>query len=120
MNAPLSPTQLQIDVLQHAVATSTQHESAHLHVTGEAIYTDDIAAPRGTLSAAIGYAPAAHATLKSFDLSAVLKAPGVIAVYTAIDVPGVNNYGGIVLDDPILATDLIEYHGQPVFMVVAE
>ena len=61
MNAPLNPTQLQIDVLQHAVANSTQHESAHLHVTGEAIYTDDIAAPRGTLSAAIGYAPAAHA-----------------------------------------------------------
>jgi xanthine dehydrogenase large subunit len=96
------------------------HESAHLHVTGEAVYTDDIAAPRGTLSAAIGYAPAAHATLKSFDLSDVTKASGVIAVFTAKDVPGVNNYGGIVLDDPILATDLIEYHGQPVFMVVAE
>ena len=120
MNAPLNPTQLQIDVLHHAVAASTQHESAHLHVTGEAIYTDDIAAPRGTLSAAIGYAPAAHAALKSCDLSAVLNAPGVVAVYTAKDVPGVNNYGGIVLDDPILATELIEYHGQPVFMVVAE
>ena len=120
MNALLDPTQLTIDVSQHAIATPSRHESAHLHVTGEAIYTDDIAAPRGTLSAAIGYAPAAHATLRSFDLSVVVKAPGVIAVFTAKDVPGVNNYGGIVLDDPILATDLIEYHGQPVFMVVAE
>lgn len=112
--------QLSIDVQHHVVAVPTRHESAHLHVTGEAIYTDDIAAPRGTLSAAIGYAPAAHATLKSVDLSAVRAAPGVVAVFTANDVPGVNNYGGIKLDDPILATDLIEYHGQPVFMVVAE
>ncbi len=120
MNAPANPTQLTVDVRQHAVATHTQHESAHLHVTGEAIYTDDIAAPRGTLSAAIGYARAAHARLNALDLSDVLKAPGVIAVYTAKDVPGVNNYGGIVLDDPILAVDLIEYYGQPVFMVIAE
>jgi xanthine dehydrogenase large subunit len=115
----LNPTQLKFDMPQHVVAAATRHESAHLHVTGEAIYTDDIAAPRGTLSAAIGYAPAARATLNSFDLSDVIKAPGVIAVFTAKDVPGLNNYGGIVLDDPILATDLIEYHGQPVFMVVA-
>jgi len=120
MNAPPNPTQLNIDVQQHAVATSVRHESAHLHVTGEAIYTDDIAAPRGTLSAAVGYAPAAHATLKSVDLTAVRAAPGVIAVFTASDVPGVNNYGGIVLDDPILVTNHIEYHGQPVFMVIAE
>ena len=120
MNAPLDPIHLKIDTPQHAVAAPSRHESAHLHVTGEAVYTDDIAAPRCTLCAAIGYAPAAHATLKSFDLSDVEIAPGVFAVFTAKDVPGVNNYGGIVLDDPILATDLIAYHGQPVFMVVAE
>ena len=38
MNAPLNPTQLQIDVLQHAVTTSTQHESAHLHVLLARVY----------------------------------------------------------------------------------
>lgn len=120
MNAILNSAALKVQVAQRSKTTPSRHESAHLHVTGEAVYTDDIAAPRGTLCAAIGYAPAAFATLKSFDLSAVTKAPGVIAVFTAKDVPGVNNYGGIVLDDPILATDVIEYHGQPVFMVVAE
>jgi xanthine dehydrogenase large subunit len=120
MNALPGPTQLNIDIKHHSVAVAVQHESAHLHVAGEAIYTDDIAAPRETLSAAIGYAPVAHAKLKSVDLSAVRRASGVVAVFTAGDVPGVNNYGGIVLDDPILVTDLIEYHGQPVFMVVAE
>jgi xanthine dehydrogenase large subunit len=120
MKASHVPLQPNVDAQSHAVAMPVRHESAHLHVTGEAIYTDDIAAPRGTLSAAIGYAPAAHATLRSVDLSAVRAAPGVVAVFAADDVPGVNNYGGIVLDDPILATDLVEYHGQPVFLVVAE
>jgi len=115
-----SMTQRSIDMSHHTVAASTRHESAHLHVTGEAVYTDDIPLPRDALSAAIGYAPAAHAALKAVDLTAVRAAQGVVAVFTAADVPGVNNYGGIKLDDPILATDLIEYHGQPVFVVVAE
>ncbi len=115
-----SMTQRSIDMSRHVVTASTRHESAHLHVTGEAVYTDDIPLPRDALSAAIGYAPAAHAALKAVDLTAVRAAKGVVAVFTAADVPGVNNYGGIKLDDPILATDLIEYHGQPVFVVVAE
>ena len=109
-----------VDLQHGAVATSVRHESAHLHVTGEAVYTDDIAAPRGTLSAAIGYAPAAHAVVRGLDLALVRAAPGVVAVLTATDIPAVNNYGGIKLDDPILATELIEYHGQPVFLVVAD
>jgi len=128
MNAPLDParaaaadpTQRSIDVSRRVVATSVAHESAHLHVTGAATYTDDIAVPRGTLSAAIGYAPAAHAGLRGVDLTAVRAAAGVVAVLTAADIPAVNNYGGIKLDDPILATDVIEYHGQPVFAVIAE
>ena len=120
MNAAYDQTPLMVDLQHGAVATSVRHESAHLHVTGEAVYTDDIAAPRGTLSAAIGYAPAAHAVVRGLDLALVRAAPGVVAVLTATDIPAVNNYGGIKLDDPILATELIEYHGQPVFLVVAD
>lgn len=120
MTTNTAPTQLSVDLRHGAVAASIRHESAHLHVTGEAVYTDDIAAPRGTLSAAIGYAPAAHAGVLNVDLAAVRAAPGVKAVFTAVDIPAVNNYGGIKLDDPILATDLIEYHGQPAFLVVAD
>ncbi len=120
MNTVTDPVQKNIDFAGGAIAVSQRHESAHLHVTGEAVYTDDIAAPRGTLAAVIGYAPAAHAGLRNVDLAAVRAAPGVVAVFTAADVPAVNNYGGIKLDDPILATDLIEYHGQPVFLVVAD
>ena len=37
----------------------------------------------------------------------------------AADVPGENNYGGAVHDDPIFAQDLVQYAGQPVFAVAA-
>ena len=58
------------------------HESAHLHVSGEAIYVDDIPELRGTLYAALGLSERAHARFKFIDLSAVRAASGVVAVIT--------------------------------------
>ncbi len=103
-----------------AADTSVMHESAHLQVAGEAHYIDDIAEPHGTLFAAIGYAPHAHALIRALDLAPVLACPGVAAVLTHADVPGVNDYGGIVKDDPILADGKVEYFGQPLFLVLAD
>jgi xanthine dehydrogenase large subunit len=88
-------------------------------VSGEALYTDDIAVPRGTLYAAVGVAEKAHARIRGLDLTAVHAAPGVVAVLTAADIPGDNNHGPVVHDDPIFATDLVEYAGQSMFAVVA-
>ncbi|SEQ73609.1 xanthine dehydrogenase, molybdenum binding subunit apoprotein [Solimonas aquatica] len=98
---------------------SLRHESAHLHVSGRAAYADDIPLPAGSLHAAFGLSRIAHGRIKSLDLSAVRAAPGVVAVVTAADVPGENNYGGIVHDDPIFAGQQVEYHGQPLFAVAA-
>jgi xanthine dehydrogenase large subunit len=95
------------------------HESAHLHVTGEALYIDDIPLPEGVLHAAIGISEKAHARLHHVDLSRVRAAPGVVAVLTAADIPGENNHGPVVHDDPIFATELVEYVGQSIFAVVA-
>ena len=95
------------------------HESAHLHVSGEALYCDDVPLPEGTLHAAIGVSEKAHARLRHVDLAAVRAAPGVVAVLTAADVPGDNNHGPIVHDDPIFAVDLVEYAGQSIFAVIA-
>ena len=100
----------------HAVA----HESAHLHVTGEAVFTDDIAELSGTLYAALYASEHAHARIVNMDLSAVLQARGVRAVFTAADIPGSNNCGPILHDDLILADGEVQYLGQPVFMVVAD
>ncbi|MCV2360020.1 xanthine dehydrogenase molybdopterin binding subunit [Paucibacter sp. TC2R-5] len=101
------------------VGVSRPHESAALHVSGEAIYTDDIAEPAGTLHAALGLSPVAHGRLLSIDLDLLRAQPGVLAVLTAADIPGSNNCGPLLHDDPILAADVLSYLGQPVFAVIA-
>jgi xanthine dehydrogenase large subunit len=95
------------------------HDSARLHVTGQARYTDDIPEPAGTLHAAIGVSPVAHGKLKGIDVSAVEAHPGVVCVLTAASIPGVNDVGPIQHDDPIFVHGTVEFVGQPVFAVVA-
>ena len=106
-------------VQKNAVGQSAAHDSAHLHVTGRAIYSDDINAPNGTLHAAIGMSPVAHGLLRDVDLSAVLASDGVVTAFTAKDIPGENLYGAIAHDEPFLADERVEFLGQAVFVVVA-
>ncbi|MGH1483502.1 MAG: xanthine dehydrogenase molybdopterin binding subunit [Geminicoccales bacterium] len=96
------------------------HESAELHVSGEATYTDDIPELAGTLFCALGLSQKAHAKIRSMNLDAVWAAPGVVAVLTALDIPGKNDCGPIIADDPILADGLVQCIGQPMFAVIAE
>ncbi len=105
--------------LQGGVGEAEPHESAHLHVTGEALYIDDIPLPENTLQAAIGTSERAHARIRKLDLTAVRSAPGVVAVLTAADVPGENNHGPVLHDDPIFAETIVEYVGQSLFAVLA-
>ena len=100
--------------------TSHIHDSAPLHVSGRAQYCDDIALPANALHAAFGLSPIAHGHLRSLDVSAVLAAPGVAAVALPADIPGENNYGGAVHDDPIFADRRVQYAGQPLFAVAAD
>ncbi|HTD04073.1 xanthine dehydrogenase molybdopterin binding subunit [Undibacterium sp.] len=102
------------------VGQSHPHESAILHVLGEATYTDDLPELQGTVHAALGLSQKAHARIVSMDFDAVRSAAGVIAVYTAADFPGANECGPIIHDDPILADGVVQYVGQPIFVVVAE
>ena len=118
MNDPrLPPGQ---SAVRGTVGEAVRHDSAPLHVAGEATYTDDIREARGTLHAALGLSARAHARIRSMDLGAVRTAPGVVAVLTAADIPGENNVGPILHDDPILAADEVQFVGQPIFLVVAE
>ncbi|MDN5843478.1 MAG: xanthine dehydrogenase molybdopterin binding subunit [Alcaligenaceae bacterium] len=103
-----------------AARAARPHESAELHVSGEATYTDDIPELAGTVYAALGQSQKAHARILSMDLEPVRRAPGVIAVYTAADIPGENNCGPVLHDDPLLADTLVQYVGQPIFVVVAQ
>lgn len=103
-----------------AVGEPLAHESAHLHVSGGARYLDDIALPAGTLHAALGLSPVAHGRIRSIALDAVRKSPGVVDVITAADLPGDNQCGPVLKDDPILAESMVVYAGQPVFAVLAD
>jgi xanthine dehydrogenase large subunit len=96
------------------------HESAQLHVLGQATYTDDIPEVHGTLHAALGLSAKAHARIVSIDFAAVRASVGVVAVLTVDDIPGTNDCGPIIHDDPILADGLVMYVGQPIFIVVAD
>jgi xanthine dehydrogenase large subunit len=71
------------------------------------------------LHAALGLSPVAHGRLLGIDLAALRALPGVVAVFTAADIPGVNNCGALVADEPILADGVLHYLGQPVFVVVS-
>ncbi|WP_426338361.1 xanthine dehydrogenase molybdopterin binding subunit [Pseudoduganella sp. S-14] len=102
------------------VGQSHPHESAILHVLGEAVYTNDIPEAQGTLHAALGLSAKAHARILSLNLEPVKAMPGVAAVYTWKDIPGTNDCGPIIHDDPILAEEKVEYVGQPIFIVVAD
>ena len=102
------------------VHTDQRHDSAHKHVSGAAVYIDDIPEPAGTLHVGLGLAAVAHGTIRSVDLSAVKAAPGVVGVLTHEDVPGENDISPSGMhDDPILAEGRVQFHGQPVFAVVA-
>jgi len=96
-----------------------RHDSAHLHVSGLAHYVDDIPLPADTLHAAFGMGRIAHGRVVRLDLEPVKAAPGVVGVFAAEDVPGENNYGAAVPDDPIFAPGLVQYVGQPLFAVAA-
>lgn len=102
------------------VGRARPHESAVLHVLGQATYTDDIRETAGTLHAALGLSSRAHARILGIDLEQVAASRGVVAVLTAQDIPGLNDCGPIIHDDPILADGLVQYVGQPVFIVVAD
>ena len=95
------------------------HESAHLHVAGTAAYIDDLPELAGTLHAALGLSPLAHGRLKGIRLDALRALPGVVDVILAEHIPGENQCGPIVHDDPILAEGTVAYLGQPVFAVIA-
>ena len=96
------------------------HESAALHVTGEARYIDDLSNSESLLVGRVVYSPHAHARIVSFDLSKAKKCPGVVAVLSYEDIPGENQMGAVVKDEPCLAENEVNFVGQAVFLIAAK
>ena len=103
------------------VATDQRHDSAHKHVTGTAVYIDDMPEPEGTLHGCLGLSNVAHGRIRAMDLSGVRAAPGVVDVLTAKDVPGENDISPTGRhDEPVLADGTVQFFGQPVYCVIAK
>jgi len=106
-------------VATSSVGKPLPHDSAHLHVSGTAAYTDDLPEPRDLLHVAVGMSSKAHARIRDIGVEDVLAADGVVDVCLAKHIPGENNCGPIVHDEEILATEEVGYVGQAVFAVAA-
>ncbi|HEX8049175.1 xanthine dehydrogenase molybdopterin binding subunit, partial [Rhizobium sp.] len=108
-------------VINGSMHGSQKHDSAHKHVTGAADYIDDLPEPSGLLHGALGLSDRAHADIAGIDLSAVKAYPGVVWVFTSKDIPGVNDTSSNGMhDEPLLTETKVEFHGQPIFAVIAE
>lgn len=103
----------------NAVSRPLAHDSARAHVAGRALYTDDMPEEVGTLHGAFGLSQEPHAKILKLDLAAVHAASGVVAVFSAADIPGQNDVSPFAGDDRLFAGSEVIYHGQPVFLVVA-
>lgn len=102
-----------------SIGVDKNHESAVKHVTGKAIYIDDMIEAKGLLHIAVGQSPHAKARIKSINLDKVWSAPGVVDVVTASDVPGTTDVGPVYSGDLLLTDDLVEFIGQTIFAVAA-
>jgi len=101
------------------VGLEIPHESADLHVTGEALYTDDLLnRTPNALHAWPLNAPHAHAHVTLLDTAPAYDVPGVVRVLTADDVPGVND-AGEKHDEPLFPSEVM-FYGHAVCWVLGE
>jgi xanthine dehydrogenase large subunit len=92
---------------------------SYTHVRGESVYLDDIPVVTGTLYAVVFDSPIAHGRIKFLDTQEADTMPGVVRIFTAGDIPGENQIGGIVPDEELLADTHVHFCGMPIALVVA-
>ena len=101
------------------VGLEISHESAGLHVTGKALYTQDLVnRTKDTLHAWPVQAPHAHAMVTGLRVEPAYEVPGVVRVLTADDVPGLND-AGEKHDEPLFPTEVM-FYGHAVCWVLGE
>jgi len=96
------------------------HDSAIKHVSGESVYIDDILMNSQLLVGRVVYSKHAHAKIKSIKIDAAKTLNGVHAILTYKDIPGVNQMGPVIHDEPCLAVDTVECVGQAIVLIAAE
>ena len=103
-----------------SVGRPVPHESGRAHVTGEALYTDDLCGRFPSLLHAWPVcAPHAHAIVDVLDPAPAVEEPGVVASLTHEDVPGEGDSGANRHDEPLFPSEVV-FHRQPVAWILAE
>ncbi|MGO2356090.1 MAG: xanthine dehydrogenase molybdopterin binding subunit [Marinomonas foliarum] len=95
------------------------HESAIKHVTGQAVYIDDMPEWPNELHVATGLSTEAHADIVSINLDKVRAYPGVVDVIVQSDIPGEVDVSPVLSGDLLLAGDFVHFIGQSIFAVAA-
>jgi xanthine dehydrogenase large subunit len=90
------------------------------HVTGKSVYLDDIPVQKGTLHAVVFSSPVANGEITNLDLSEAKSLNGIERIITFRDIPGKNQIGGIIEDEPLFAEQYVHFHGQPIGLIVAK
>ncbi|MCU1348467.1 MAG: xdhB, partial [Acidobacteria bacterium] len=102
-----------------SVGKNIPHDSARGHVSGESIYIDDIPPAKNELIVDHFWSPVAHGRIRSLDLEAARREPGVVGLFTYRDLAH-NQFGAIIQDEPLLAEEIVTFIGQPIVVIAAE
>lgn len=103
-----------------SVGKDIPNDSATGHVSGRSIFLNDVPPARNELLVDFLGSPVAHGRIKSVDLSAAAKIPGVVALLTHQDIPGHKYFGAIQKDEHLLANEMVDHIGDPIVLIVAE
>ena len=105
--------------LRGVVGESAPRADAPPKVKGEFLYGSDLSR-EGMLHGATLRSPHAHARIARIDVAAARAMPGVRAVLTSDDLPTREKFGLMRADQPVLATRVVRYVGEPVAIVAAD
>ena len=119
INKKIPDSSLEEDLLEPVMGARTPRLDAPGKVTGSVKYAADMVMPN-MLHMSVLRSPHAYAKIISIDASEALAIPGVEVVLTSADVPGIDNFGVFIEDQPIMARDYVRYTGEAVAAVAAE
>jgi xanthine dehydrogenase large subunit len=109
-----------LDAVSVALKRSIKNLDSYTHVRGESLYVDDVNVRQGTFHAVVFDSPKAHGKIKHIDYSKAEDLKGVERIFTYKDIPGENEIGGIIRDEPLFAEDTVHFWGMPIALIVAE
>ena len=109
-----------LDAVSIALKRSIKNLDSYTHVRGESLYVDDVNVRQGTFHAVVFDSPKAHGKIKHIDYSKAEAMDGVERIFTYKDIPGENEIGGIIRDEPLFAEDAVHFWGMPIALIVAE